>query len=232
MLISEFKEKIEILLRQYQVNTDLQRLNFCENVYSLLTGCKDEAPKALRWFFEYVGNMSFSGDEEIVCKISESELKSLQKQYGEIVDATFESLLAQNLQEELFYQKIWTFIESTPSIETNNAKIFSVYDLWTDPRIPYFHVGEGLSMSNQNFQNISIKLQEDIQKARFILNTNYYTQRTNRASELLTLLETHQSSKEEQAVLMAQILSFSSTISSRLLREFVAKMLDEPKEVK
>ena len=87
-------------------------------------------------------------------------------------------------------------------------------------------------MSNQNFQNISIKLQEDIQKARFILNTNYYTQRTNRASELLTLLETHQSSKEEQAVLMAQILSFSSTISSRLLREFVAKMLDEPKEVK
>lgn len=228
MQILEFNSEIRKLLQRYKLDEEIDKLNACSLVYGLLEKCENEW-KALKTFFEEVESADFSGEEEVPAQYSETESKAFRKQYGEIVEASFESLLAQNLSEEEFYEKLWVFMKNTPSIEQLDAKVFALYDLWTDPRIPYFHVGTGLSMSNQRFRDISKGLEQNIEKARFVLYTNYYTQRTSRASELLKLLK-ECSTEEEQAVLMAHILSLSATSSSRTIREILEKIVSERRE--
>lgn len=229
MAITELRLKIDAILSEASDKTKNDRLNICACIYQMLIAQPDDAPEALRYFFE---NSELI--ESANCKtandgnISESTGKILKKQYAEIVDALFEQQLSKNLPISVFYQKIWEIISVSPCFDDENARIFALYYIWIDARVPYFQLGDGMSMSNKEFQEHSDKMIKDIQKARFILRTTLFEQRTSRASVLLELIESQKSDKEK-AVLLSHVLSFASPSpnSSSALREMLSKLLDD-----
>ena len=88
--------------------------------------------------------------------------------------------------------------------DSKDEKIYALGRIWSDARIPYFCVKDGIKMSNEEFISIIENKKELLQEANFILNCRY-EQRTETGSLLLDLLERCDDSKE-RAVVMARIL--------------------------
>lgn len=228
MSITELKLEIKSILSETCNQTRLDKLNICADIYQKLVKFPAVAVDALQWFFENSEKIESSNSKTASSYISETTSKKLHKQYSELVDALFEQILSKNLPVEIFYQKIWEIITTAPSFDDDDARIFALYYIWIDARVPYFKLEDGLFMSNKEFQECSELLHTTIQKARFILRTNLFEQRTSRASVLLSLIEGLKT-EQEKAVLMAHILSISSppTMSSRTLRDMLDKLLDD-----
>ena len=90
--------------------------------------------------------------------------------------------------------------------DSKNVKIYALGRIWSDARIPYFWVKDGLKMSNEEFIAIIERKKELLQEANFVLNCKY-EQRTETGSLLLDILERCDDDKEK-AVVMAGILDF------------------------
>ena len=214
-------------LSNVKAKTDNDRINICMYLYNELIHNPASAPELLKFFYENADRVESSEEITADSVITEADAKKLLSQYAEVVDAIFEQILAKNLPVEQFYTKLWDAISESPTFEDDQAKAFALYYIWIDVRIPYFQLENGLTMSNSEFRNLSESQYESIQKARFILRTKLFKQRTARASVLLNLLESIENEKE-RVVLMAHILSFSvlSPSHSAALRELVRKMKD------
>lgn len=228
MSITELKLEMESILSETCNQTRYDKLNICADIYQSLIKFPTVATEALQWFFENSEEIESSNSKAANSYISETTAKKLHKQYAELVDALFEQILSKNLPVELFYQKIWEIIATSPCFDDDDARAFALYYIWIDARIPYFQLEDGLLMSNKEFQECSELLHTTIQKARFILRTNFFEQRTSRASVLLSLIE-ELKTEQEKAVLMAHILSISSppTMHSRTLRDMFDQLLDD-----
>lgn len=228
MSITKLRLKIDAFLSEVCDQTKNDRLNICACIYRMLIEQPDDAPEALRYFFENSERIESANSRTADGNISESTGKELKKQYAELVDALFEQQLSKNLPISVFYQKIWEVISVSPCFDDENARIFALYYIWIDARIPYFQLDDGISMSNKEFQEYSEQMLTDIQKARFILRSKFFEQRTSRASVLLGLIESQKSDKEK-AVLLSHILSFAlpSPNNSNALREILSKLLDD-----
>lgn len=228
MSIAELRIEIQSILSETRNLTRHDKLNICADIYQRLIEFPADAAEALRWFFENSERIESSNSKAAGSYISETTSKELHKQYGELVDALFEQVLSKNLPVETFYKKMWEIITTSPSFDNDDARIFALYYIWIDARTPYFQLEDGISMSNKEFQECSELLHTTIQKARFILRTNLFKQRTSRASVLLNLIE-ELKTEQEKAVLMAHILSISSpsTMSSSTLRDILGKLLDD-----
>lgn len=222
-LISGIKSYLSTVSR----NTKSDRINICAYIYPKLAKLADnsEAVGVLRFFYENADSIESSEKEKVEVLITEDVVDSLQKQYASIVNALFEKLLKSNLLEDLFYQKLWEIIFTNPSFEDENARVFALYYIWIDARIPYFHLEEGLMMSESEFQTLKKDLYTKISKARFILWTTMFKQKTARASAILKLLN-ELNDEKEKAVLMAHILSFAppSKYQRDALRELLSKL--------
>ena len=159
--------------------------------------------------------------------ILDGKLKHLIEQNAKIVDASFEQILLKNLVENEFYQKLWDFISTSTSLESDDARAFAIFHIWKDYRIPYFQLEDGMYMQNEEFKKCSEELYGKIQKARFILSTQLFKQRTSRASVLLDLINSLKTEKEK-TVLLAHILSFPTQeeIYSRVMQELLEQLLD------
>lgn len=221
-LTLEIKTYLSTICRK----TKSDKLNICAHIYSKLANLSEPSisVEVLRFFYENADNIESSESEKVVVSITEDVAELLQKQYGDIVDALFERLLKSNLQEDQFYQKIWEVIFTNPSFEDDKARIFALYYIWIDVRIPYFHLDEGLTMSEHEFQTLSESMNKSILKARFILRTPMFEQRTTRASAILELLNEY-NDERERVVLMAHILSFA--LPPRLPRQALQELLSK-----
>ena len=229
METQELYLEIETFLSKVRNKTKTDRINICAWLFPKLCVESAIAPKVLQYFFESSEIIESSNNIIVDRRISESDAKELKRRYGDLVNALLEEMLSQNLSVTAFYQKLWHVITSSPSFNGNdNAKIFAVYYIWVDDRIPYFQLESGLQMSNQEFLEISKSLHSKIQKARFILRTNYFSQRSARASVLLDLIESTKD-KKEKTILMAHILSFAEPIAirSEAMKELLSRLIDD-----
>ena len=228
MSAAELRLKIDTLLSEFSRTTKNDRLNICAYVYQMLADQPENAPDALRYFLESSEKIESTNSKVADVCISETTASNLKKQYAEIVDALFEQQLSKNLPVSTFYKKIWEIISNPSCFEDENAKIFALYYIWIDARIPYFQLDDGIVMSNKEFRTYTERMLTDIQKARFILRTNFFEQRTSRASVLLNLIES-QKSDEEKSVLLSHVLSLAAPVpsSANALREMLSKLLDD-----
>lgn len=229
METQELYIEIDSFLSEVRNETKTDRINICAWLFPKLCSDSAVAPKVLQHFFESSEIIESSNIIIVDKRISESDAKELKRQYGALVNALLEEMLSQNLPITAFYQKLWHVITSSPSFDGNDkAKIFAVYYIWIDDRIPYFQLESGLQMSDQDFLEISKSLHPKIQKARFILRTSFFSQRSARASVLLDLIESTKN-KKERTVLFAHILSFSepAAIRSEAMKELLSRLIDD-----
>lgn len=214
-------DKIKNYLSHACVNSKLDRLNMTAGVYDMIVR-SDSKEECFAFFLANADSIDSDDAEQVKKKFTQDDLNKLKAEYGTLADAIFEKLLKDNLNENLFYSKLWNALTNNPMLDSDESIIFSIYYILIDARIPYYKLSDGVSMPNSRFATISNAIQPDINKARFIMRTNRFAQRTNRASVLLELLDSKDG--EERVVLMAHILTMSTINMPDSLLDLLRKM--------
>lgn len=208
------KGKLEDVEREIKVKIMTligERLDICYQIYQLITSVKGQESKLLRFFYE--NSEMIDSSDEVMAEVvfSDAERKTLEKSYGKMIDGVLEAILRKQYPIEQFYDELWKAIDENPLFKDEKTKVFAMYYIWIDSRVPYFQLDSGMKMGNMEFAEITRKKLEDIKKIRFIL-TAPMEQKTERASLLLKMLEECREEKEK-TVLMVQILAINSLLN-------------------
>lgn len=182
-------------------------IDMCFQIYIIVRQSEKPA-EILQYFYENNEDIESNEEYEIPIIFSQQEKSDLESQYGNLVDGILEKLIKKNQNASMFYEELWENINCDLLFETDKEKVFAMYYILIDSRIPYFETLEGTKMSNETFRKYFILLSKLLKKARFIIS-NDYEQQTERASLLLELFE-EVDNKDEKIVLMSFITAFLS----------------------
>lgn len=197
------EQKIHAVLK----NGNANKINQCAAILRIIDQAEDADRAALIRFaaelIEMVKSNHQGGSNDDLILITDNEKERLQERFGKISDEMLKALIAENLEESIFYQKLWGIVNN-PFFSESNAREFVFYNLLMDSQIPYFKVDDGLRMSNDEFQKTLGALFSLKAEVRFLLKRDF-DQRTQRASNLLDLFD-KVTDRNEKVVLMAYLL--------------------------
>lgn len=91
-----------------------------------------------------------------------------------------------SLPEDAFYEQLRHTMHDTNFVVDTEQQALYLCALLTSPYIPYYDLGPGLLMPQEEFESHLQSLEEALDKARFISNGRY-RQKTQRASLLMKL---------------------------------------------
>lgn len=202
--------------------TSKRDVNFAYHLVELILKQDEDLQHTL---FQYVcenwGVLESSEEVEPEEVISESKYEKYKLLYGEMVDGTLLSYirlgLFENWERSEFYKQLWKNIHNNSLWNEIEKKAFVIYYIAIDTRTPYFNIGSGLKMSNDDFLHLQDKLSEKIQKFHFV-NDLKYEQKTEKASLICNLLEELET-LEEKAVLMSYIIKYYEDRTERIIRQ-------------
>ena len=97
-------------------------------------------------------------------------------------------LIFKDVSEDEFYDEIWKRVSDTLLVSDIYQKSFFLYQMWLDPRIPYFQLGLGVDMDGETYKNYVHQLQLPFKKATFVMNAGY-PKRTQKVSVLLKIAD-------------------------------------------
>lgn len=186
-------------------------VNFAYELYDIILQQEEKNRSALFQFIcELWGTVSSSEEIEAPIIINQSQYDQLELLYGEIVNATLSSYikLAQlkAWTREEFYSNFWKAINSNPLWENKEEKAFVLYYVFIDVRTPYFNIGSGLKMNNDDISHIQDEIFEAIREFQFIVSIDY-SQKTEKASLILNLID-RMNTNEQKVVLIARIITY------------------------
>lgn len=168
----------------------------------------EEPEKAWQYFFENADYIDSSDEKEVDAFFTAQQLQKYEKEYSGLIDAVLNKLVMRHCEKDEFYKELWeSIMKSDVVCDGKNEKIYAIGRIWSDAKIPYFQVKDGIKMSDEEFSDIINKNKELLQEVTFILNCKY-EQRTEISSMLLEVLERCNNSKEK-AVVMAKILDLN-----------------------
>lgn len=211
IVFGDIKQEIDKIVQQAAGN----RLNIAYRIYNVIASASGYEGEALEYFYESSEEVKFGEQNPAEEVFDAGEQYQLAKSYGKMIDGALEALIRQNLPCKEFYEKLWDYIAHDTILTGKKEKVFALYYIWIDVRIPYFELDQGLKMSNDVYRELVIKLKPLIKKARFILYAPT-DQKTERASRILKLLDELQDDKEK-AVLMALVLGMIEKRSEAVL---------------
>lgn len=168
----------------------------------------EEPEAAWKYFFENADYIDSSDEKEVDAFFTAQQLQKYEKEYADLIDALLNKLIMRHCEKEEFYNELWeSIMKSDVVCDGKNEKIYAIARIWSDARIPYFHVKDGIKMSNEEFEDIIKKNKALLQEVTFILNCKY-EQKTETSSMLLEVLERCDNNKEK-AVVMGKILDLT-----------------------
>lgn len=192
-----FQKKMAEVMR----NNSLGALDKCWEIYGLIEECEQSAT-ALRCFIEFsVQQAEQNGNEHI----SKRKLKLFLSNGREVVWEIVGQLMNHRLSEEEFYDLLWQTINQGAMFIDKEERVMALFMCKCDKRLPYYELGEGISMENEEYKAYFDKLKTEILRVKFIVN-GQFEQRTQQASLLVEELE-KVNGKEEKAVMMSLIVS-------------------------
>ena len=179
----------------------------CGNVWSLVKDKPDREGK--RVFTAFLRDLD----------LYDVELENIQTEFEE-TDPKFESvralekrivgsLIDLNPCEEDFYSQLWTKINDPILFPEQSSQVSFLTCLWSDACIPYYQLGEGCMMEDEQYRSLLEELSPYLKKANFILSTNL-KQRTQRASLLMDIAE-EIDEKEKKVAFWAYAISRASS---------------------
>lgn len=197
---SEFDAELDELLE----NAKGGRLEIFAEVYGMI--CKQKRPGlALRRFLEK--SDSLRKRKEVGEEDDSTALDFMRFEYkcGTLVEGILDKLMSDKMGEDDFYCAVWNEIQESRYFVQKKEKVYAMYEIWTDGRIPYYKMAEGIQMENEEFGEIIRKNLEQIKKIIFVLNSKF-AQKTERSSLLIGILDSLET-EEDKAVILAQILA-------------------------
>lgn len=168
-----------------------------------------EDPKvAWKYFLENADYIDSSDEKEVDAYFTAQQLQKYDKEYSNLIDGLLNKLVMQHYEKEEFYNELWeSIIKSDVICDGKDVKIYAIGKIWSDARIPYFCIKDGIKMSNEEFIGIIEENKELLQEVTFILNCKN-EQKTETGSMLLDVLEKCNNNKEK-AVVMAKVLDLT-----------------------
>lgn len=175
-------------IKKFLCSVDASAFSICAKLYEIINESETEAQAKL---FEKAATLYGEIESNESLKVSsspyESQEKSLEKQYGALVNSFIEFYIGQYFNNDIFYSKLWETIQSDLFFPDDAAKIFAFYYILIDKRIPYFELIPGYQMSNTSYKALRQKHAEELRKIRYI-NSVQFDQKTEHASLILNEL--------------------------------------------
>lgn len=179
----------------------------CEAVWELI---RKQAPEEGQAYFStflaqiYIEDMCVSR-EEMDTFLSDDVLVRTVEKIDALGDRILDNLVRQKLPEAEFYASLWNKICDTTLLPGLSEQVAFLVWLWVDIRIPYYQIGEGCTMANEEFVQIRDALWPTLKKAFYILIVPL-DQKTQRASLLMELADGLEDERE-RAVFWAYVIS-------------------------
>ncbi|MCM1213519.1 MAG: hypothetical protein NC548_03250 [Lachnospiraceae bacterium] len=186
-------------------------VNFAMAVLELILEQKSEIQsKLMQYVCELWATIKSSEELEVPERISTAKYEKMKSLYGEAVDAALLAYTRKGLMEgwdrEQFYSHLWEFVSTNIMWSSMEEKAFALYYIAIDARTPYYNVGAGLRMSNDDYSKIQNEIFEASREFRFIIALDF-PQRTEEASLLLNLIN-RMDTEEQKIVLLSRIIAY------------------------
>lgn len=168
-------------------NADGDVFDKCDILFRMISAVEPEEQSALfQYVCEVFGTIKSYEKEPVPISEYNSQKDRLEEQYGTIVNSLIKTYCQQNDDENVFYHTLWSLINESLLFNTESKKIFALYFILIDKRIPYFKIDDCLlySMSNDRFAELLQKTAQSGQRIRFILKSDF-SQKSERAAVLL-----------------------------------------------
>lgn len=184
--------------------------DICTEVWKFILRQKKDVRK--EYFYDFLSQISFDDvvDENHQQLLSDASAY-LDKDIIDLVNRILENLIQQRVSDEVFYNNLWDKICDTTLLPDCSAQISFLMVLWLDPRIPYYQLGEGCIMDDEEYKKVIERIWPDLQKAFFVLFAPL-PQKTQRASLLMELADGLQN-EQEKIVFWADIIARLRSIS-------------------
>lgn len=200
------KKKITNLLAHSE-----RDLNLCAHVYCQIASAdEDEQSDLLRYFLTEFRKTKTDMRGPLTTYISNSELPRLKAEFQKKGHDFFLRLRQQNPTEPEFYRRLWEYIATSPELPSTEARVFTLYNMATDRRIPYCQVGwdKLAHMEDEEFHRLS----DDFVKSEFNAKLNYileypHRQQTEYASLVINLLDSLPD--RLKPILLARVFSYN-----------------------
>lgn len=186
---------------------------------------ESEQVKAIQYICENVKNFENDKTDKIIIrqhyeeKIIEKCWKNATKFKGIIKELAFDSS-KNNVKVTDFYLLLWKNLISNKICKNKYEKALALFMTVSTDFIPYRAVGSGLSMENEQFQQLSNNLSEEIMKdVDMILQINY-EQKTQRASLLVEKLCSC-NTLEEKSVFISMLIDKLESNFKEKLQEYI-----------
>lgn len=165
---------------------------------------RDSAPILLELLCIIIEESELTHEREAKLVISKDEISVLAPYFDDIIEAKFKALLKGGYEESIFYEKLWYFIwrsdiftdidkslvsESEFASAEDKVRAYALYEILRDKRIPYYYYSPGLNMANEVFRQKRNQLSEIRRKIRFILFSDIFEQKTEKASLIIRIIE-------------------------------------------
>ncbi len=162
----------------------------CDVLFQMISAVDpDQQSELFQYLCEIYGTIKPLEKETVPISVYSAQKDRLEEQYGDIVNSIIKTYSQQNNDEQVFYQTVWTLISESILFDTNAKRIFALYYILIDKRIPYFKIDESTlySMSNDRFSELLHRSAREGQRIRYILKSDF-SQKTQKASVLLNEL--------------------------------------------
>lgn len=177
----------------------------CEAVWDLIQSQDQKDRKKIFFTFIdriYIEDVEVEDEDEFLPK---NVADIITEDINRLVNRIIKNLVRRRPSEEIFYENLWNKINDDTLLPNKKAQVSFLIRLWIDPRIPYFQVGEGCTMEDDEFNRVQNDVWPMIRKACFILSIPF-SQKTQRASILMDLANELKDDRE-RAVFWAGVMS-------------------------
>lgn len=211
----KFNKRLTETLRNIKKN----KIDAVAEIYYLILQEEDRA-EAFRYFLENIEDIESAEDQGTEILFAKDDIEKIMRDCTRFAQGILDKIIGKKLDEDEFYRELWEKgIEKNEFLSGDEEKIYVLYCIWLDGRIPYFKLETGILMENERFSEIAKSKEDVIKKLIFIFNSDF-SQRTEWGSHLIKILESCET-EEEKAVMMAQILSLSE---HKAYKEFMGRL--------
>ncbi|TDL06452.1 hypothetical protein EUA04_17180 [Mycolicibacterium obuense] len=163
-------------------------VNKCYAAFELLEQFSDASrPKAVQATAEWIDNAESSKEIQVPVFINSNEQADLESRFGPVVDQLLDLILSDNHSVVDFYGELWNLVQN-PIFHDRKAKAFAFYWVMIDKRLPYFQIGPGYRMTEEEWRAATKRVSKKLAKLRFILAKDF-RQKSEEASLLLQELD-------------------------------------------
>lgn len=165
--------------------------NICKLSINLLEENTETAQEGFQYFLTQISLPRYLPDEipDELFDVNEKEIDlSTQKRIRGMESQIVKELIFQDVTEETFYTETWKRISDKLLVSDNYQKSFFLFHMWTDPRIPYYRLGLGVTMDNETYKKCVQEINLSYKQMLFAMNVGY-PQKTQKASILMKIAE-------------------------------------------